>query len=161
VRPRALAGSRHRWLIAFGTPLFNLRNVAETFDSLRQLDKRAKRRDSRNPAANQIANLVLFKPGGPDIVHLLDAKRYAARCLIDLQDFGFDRVALLVNIGRTLDSSGPGDIADVDQAVEPFLDFQECAELGQVPDFSVDHRAHGILVRQLLPGISLGLFHAQ
>ena len=110
--------------------------MAEAFDPVRQLDERAKGRDARHSSADQIADLVLLKPVGPDVVHLLDAERNAPRRLIDLQHFGFDRVALFVDLGGILDAPGPGNIADVDQAVEAFLDFEERAEFGQVADLS-------------------------
>ena len=87
---------------------------------------------------------------GPDVVDLLDAERNAPRGLVDLQHLGLDRVALFVDLGGSLDSPGPGNIADVNQAVESFLDFQERAEFGEVADFSADHRADRIFLRQLL-----------
>ncbi len=71
---------------------------------------------------------------GPDVIHLLHAKRNAPRALVDLQHFRFDRVALLVNFRRVLDSPGPRNVADVNQAIEAFLDFQERAELRKVAD---------------------------
>ena len=61
--------------LALAAPFVDLGNVAETFDSLRQLDKRAERRDARHFPANHIAHLVLLKPIGPDVVHLLDPER--------------------------------------------------------------------------------------
>src|SRR6266853_27634 len=159
--PRAGARRHNLLLIALGTPLIDLGNVAETFNAVRNFDERAKRRDPRNSSANQVANLVFLKPARPDIVDLLDAERYAARRRIDLQHFGFDRVALFVNIGGILHAPGPGNIAHVDQAVETFLDFQERAEFGQVPDLSADHRANWIFLGELLPRVRLGLLHSQ
>src|ERR1019366_1731616 len=162
--PRAVAWSRGLRLIAlvtFVAPLVDLRNVAETFDPIRQFDKCPKRRDARHSAADQIAHFVLLKPTGPDVVHLFDAERHAARRRIDLQHFGFDRIPFFVDVARILDSPGPGDVADVDQTIETLLDFQERPEFGQVPDAAADHRAARIFIRELLPRIGLRLFHAE
>src|SRR5260370_15712811 len=136
--PRAGARRHNLLLIALGTPLIDLGNVAETFNAVRNLNERAKRRDPRNSSANQVANLVFLKPARPDIVDLLDAERNAPRRRIDLQHFAFHRLALLVNISGIFHASRPRNIAHVDQAVETFLDFQERAEFRKIPDFSGD-----------------------
>ena len=72
------------------------------------------------------------KPIGPDVVELLDAQRNAAIRRVDLEHLGLDGVALLERIARMLYAARPTDVADVDQAVKPFFNFDERAELGQV-----------------------------
>src|SRR5579864_5286654 len=108
--------------------------MAEAFDPVGQFDERAECRDARYPSTHQVSDLVLLKPGGPDVVDLFDAERNAPRALVDLQHLGFDDVALLVNLGGILDSPGPGNVADVNEPVESFLNFQKGAEFGEIAD---------------------------
>src|SRR5207249_1934870 len=49
----------------------------------------------------------------------------------------------------------------MDQPVDLFLDLDERAELGQVPDFALNLGADRILVRQIVPGVGLDLFQAE
>jgi len=49
----------------------------------------------------------------------------------------------------------------VDQAVDPFLDLHEDAEVGDVPDAPLDRGARRILLAELLVGLGLELLHAE
>src|SRR6185295_5135529 len=60
-----------------------------------------------------------------------------------------------------LHAFGPTQIADVDQAVDTFLDLDECAEVGEVAHPAFDRRTHWVLVMQRVPGIGGQLPHAQ
>ena len=57
--------------------------------------------------------------------------------------------------------SGPAYIADVDEAVKTFFDFNERAEFGDVANFSGDDGADGILFRDEQPRIGLRLLDAE
>ncbi len=59
------------------------------------------------------------------------------------------------------DLLGPGHVGDVEQAVDAGLDLHERAVVGQVADGAVDDGAGGILLGDELPGVDLGLLHAQ
>ncbi len=56
-----------------------------------------------------------------------------------------------------LDALGPAHVRDVDQAVDLVGDLDEGAELGEVAHLAFDDRAHREAVREVLPGIALGL----
>ena len=60
-----------------------------------------------------------------------------------------------------LDSPGPAQIRDVYQAVDPCLDFDECAERGEVSDHSGQLRARRVFGRQSKPRILFDLFHPE
>ena len=70
-------------------------------------------------------------------------------------------VALLEHLARVLDPLGPAHVGDVDQAVDAVGDLDEGAELGEVADLALDDAALGVGVRQLLPGVALGLAQRQ
>jgi hypothetical protein len=54
-----------------------------------------------------------------------------------------DFVPFLQHLGRMIDLARPGNVGDVDHAVEPFLQFQEGAVAGQVADLALDPCAGG------------------
>jgi hypothetical protein len=56
---------------------------------------------------------------------------------------------------------GPAQVADMDQAIDAVLDFDERAEIGQVAYAAFHRHAHGIFIVQRIPGIGRQLPHAQ
>src|SRR5206468_712972 len=104
---------------------------------------------------------VLLEPVAPDVVHLLDAQRYAAVFRIDLQHFGGDVFALLKHLVRILDALRPAHIADVHQPIETLFDFDERAELGDIAHLAGHDRAHWILLRDEQPGVGLRLLDSE
>src|SRR5262245_5770110 len=60
-----------------------------------------------------------------------------------------------------LDAARPGDVRNVNQAVNAFLDFNKGTKVGQVADASMNARADLITLSQSLPGILLDLLHSQ
>ena len=59
------------------------------------------------------------------------------------------------------DLAGPRHVADVQQAVDALFDLDEGAVVGEVADGALDHRAGRIAVGHAVPGVLLGLLHAQ
>ena len=83
---------------------------------------------------------MLFEEALPNVgLQLLHAQREAAVVRLNGQNNGLDLVALLQNFRRMLDALGPAQVADVYQAVDAVLDFDEGAEVGQVADLAFDH----------------------
>src|SRR5262249_40176777 len=80
---------------------------------------------------------------------------------VNLENFRGDRFALLENFVGIIDASGPADVANVNESIEAVFDFDECAELQDVADFSGDDRADGIFFRREQPGIRLRLLHPE
>ena len=59
------------------------------------------------------------------------------------------------------DLAGPAHVGDVQQAVDALFDLDEGAVVGEVADGPLDHRARRVLAGDLVPGVDLGLLHAQ
>ena len=72
------------------------------------------------------------------VVELFDAEADALVGLVDLEDHGLDFVALLEHFGRVIDLARPGDVGDVDHAVDAFLQFDEGAVAGEVANLALD-----------------------
>ena len=81
--------------------------------------------------------------------------------LVDVDDDGFDFVALLEHFGRVIDLAGPAHVGDVDHAVDAFFQFHERAVSGQVADRAFDLAADGELLLDLVPRIRLELADAE
>jgi hypothetical protein len=95
---------------------------------------------------------------------LLDAERdlrLLAVAGVDVEQHGLDLVALLEELRRVLDALGPRHVADVDEAVDAFLDLHEDTEVGDVADVALDHGTRRVLLGQLLVRVRLELLHAE
>src|ERR1051326_1317474 len=95
------------------------------------------------------------------LLGLLQAERDPLVLGIDVEDQHLDLVALLHHLGGMLHALGPRHVGDVDQAVDPRLDFDERAERRQVADLALEAGAHRVLLRQRPPRVLLGLFHPE
>ena len=90
-------------------------------------------------AVDEVADLVTLVDVAPRIVvELLDAEADALVGLVDFEHHGFDFVALLQHFGRVIDLARPGDVRDVDHAVDAFFQFDERAVAGEVADLAFD-----------------------
>ena len=70
-------------------------------------------------------------------------------------------LAFLDHIGRMLDALRPGEVGNVDQTVDAWLDLDKYTEVGDVADLATHDRSGGIALGDVLPRIGLELFHAQ
>src|SRR6185437_15215524 len=139
-----------------------LGDVAETLDALGDLDEGAELRGAQNLAVNDVADAVLLEERVPHVrLKLLDAQGEAAVLGLDAKHDSLDLLTLLEHFGGMLDALGPGEVADVDEAVDAVLDFDEGAEVGKVADAALDDSTGGVLVLEVLPGVLLELLHAQ
>src|ERR1700732_1527370 len=59
------------------------------------------------------------------------------------------------------DLSYPAHVADVEEAVDPILDLDERAVIGEISDDARDDGPGGIFLRQLVPWVRLNLLHPQ
>src|SRR4030042_1986952 len=73
---------------------------------------------------------------------VLDAQGKTLVVLVDIEDLGLHHLPLLVELGGVLEPLGPGNVGDVHQAVEAFINADEDAEIGNVFDFAFDDRPH-------------------
>src|SRR5262249_26772640 len=92
---------------------------------------------------------------------LLDAERDATRVGVDLDNFRRDRFTLLEHLVRIVHAASPAHVADVHESVEAVFNFDKCAELDNVADFTGDDGADRIFSRREKPRIRLRLLHAE
>ena len=114
-----------------------------------------------------------FTPGGGSIpidfgklvpgvgFHLLVAEGNPPFLGVDIQDDHVHLLAFLHHLTGVTDFFRPGEVADVDQAIDPRFDLDENPEVGDVTDLAAQHRTRGIPLRNLLPGVGHQLLHAQ
>src|SRR5690606_31202896 len=94
-------------------------------------------------------------------VDLLDAKRDALLLAIDVANLRLDHVAL-VEAGEGFFTLGiPGDVAQVDHAVQLRRKANEQTELGDVLDLAFDDRTDAVLGDKRIPRIGLHLLDAE
>ena len=60
-----------------------------------------------------------------------------------------------------LDPTRPGNVRDVNEAVNSIFDLYEGAEVREVTDPAMDASTYSVAVAERLPGIVLHLLHAQ
>ena len=89
---------------------------------------------------------------------LFDAERETLIFNVDTEHFGFDDITLLIEFGWMLQFLGPVQVRDMNQTVDPFVDADEDAEVGDIPHWPLDDAAHRILFLRRLPGIRHDLF---
>src|SRR3989442_13203196 len=94
-------------------------------------------------------------------LRLLQPQRDPLVLGVDVENENVDLVALLHDLRRMLDALGPRHVRDVNQPVDPRLDFDERAERREVADLAAQPRADRILLRERHPRILLGLFHPE
>ena len=70
-------------------------------------------------------------------------------------------LALFDHFAGMADLARPRHVADVQQAVDPFFDFDEGAVVGEIANRAFDQRADRIAVGHFVPGVLLGLLHAE
>ncbi len=138
-------------------------DVQQAFEAGFEFDEDAEVGDLGDFALDDHAGLVVGGDGmEPGVFgHLLEAEGDAVLFLIDREDDALDFVALLEQFARVSDLLGPGEIADVQEAVDAFFDFDESAVVGEVADLAGDDSAGGILLGEQGPGVGFGLLHAE
>ncbi len=92
---------------------------------------------------------------------MFQAERNALVGLVDLEHLGLDLVALLQHFGRMIDLAGPGEVGDVDHAVDAFFELDEGAVGGEVADLALDAGAGRVLARHDFPRIGVELADAE
>src|ERR1019366_4977351 len=136
--------------------------MAQPFHSFGELDKRAEAGQPADPAMNRVAHLVILEIAFPSVgLQLLDTQGKAVRGGIDIQNHRLHDHTLLKNFAGMFDALRPGQVADVHQAVDAFLDFDEGAEIGHVAHASLHHAAHAVAAVDGSPGVRFELFEAE
>src|SRR5579864_2589013 len=140
----------------------NLGAVAQTFHAGGEFHENAEIGRAANSSTHHIAHLMRAEEGLPGVrLQLLHAEGKAAVGRIDVQNYGLNQLTLLHQFGRMLDAFRPGQIRDVHQSIDAFLDFYESAEIGQLAHAALHHRADRVAFRHRGPRIGLELLDAQ
>src|SRR5581483_6969808 len=127
-----------------------------------QADERAEAREFGDLAGDQVADLIIMIDVAPRIdSELLDADRDALIGLIDFEHNRLDLVALLEHLGGMIDLARPGNVRDVDHAVQTFLQFDESAIAGKIANLAFDFRARRVLLHGFVPRIGFELADAE
>ena len=113
-------------------------------------------------AGDQVADLVELVDVVPRIfAELLQAERDALVGLVDFEHDRFDFVALLQDFGRMIDLARPGDVRDVDHAIQTFFQLDESAVAGEVANLAFDLGAGRIFLQGSVPRIGFELANAE
>ena len=92
---------------------------------------------------------------------LLAAQGDALLLLVHGEDDALQAVTLLHHLGRVRDLLGPRHVGDVQEAVDALLDLDEGAVAREVADGALDDGAHRVVLLHEVPGVRLGLLHAE
>src|SRR5260370_10032021 len=93
--------------------------------------------------------------------HLLESQGHALALLIDVEYNALDFVTLVDDLAGMAHFANPAHVADVQQTVDPFFDFDEGAVIGQIANHAANDHAGRIALGHLIPRIGLNLFHPQ
>ena len=105
----------------------------QTFDSFFQFHESSVVGQVDDLAFQVIADSMLAEELGPDIrLHLLQAQRKSLLHRIDFEYPDINPVTFLDVLGWIFRPLAPAQIADMDQAVNSFLNFDKHAEIGEV-----------------------------
>src|SRR5579862_5360249 len=92
---------------------------------------------------------------------LLDAEADALFLRVDVEHLRLDGLALLVGLDRLFALLVPGEVGEMDHAVDVLIEPDEQAELGDRFDLALDRAARRMRLGEGFPRIVLGLLEAQ
>src|SRR5262249_20620090 len=94
-------------------------------------------------------------------LHLLDAEGNLLLVLVDVEDLHFDLIADGDHLARMVDALGPTHLADVDEAFDARLEFDEGAVAHHVDHFAGVLGADRVLLLDLFPRAGLLVLEAE
>src|SRR5204863_8028648 len=81
--------------------------------------------------------------------------------LVNVQDYSPDDLTFLQDFGRMNNPLRPGQVGDVNQSVDSFLNFDEGSEVGQLANTPFNNTANTIAIGNRRPRICFQLFDTQ
>src|SRR5437667_11617167 len=112
-----------------------------------QTDEGAEAGQLGDIASNEITDFIVLIDVCPWILpELLDADGDALVGFIDFEHDGFYFVPFLEDLRGVIDFAGPGDVGNVDHAVEAFFELDEGAVTGKIANLALDARAGRIFL---------------
>src|SRR5208282_4237159 len=137
-------------------------DVDQALDALLDFDEGAEIGHAADAPSDDEADGIFVAEGEPGIGQgLLHAERDAALLGIDLEDFHLELVAEGDDLGGMLGALRPGHLADVDQALDAGVEFDEGAVVGDAHDFADEAHAGFEALRDIHPGIGHELFASE
>src|SRR5205814_9782309 len=101
---------------------------------------------------------VFVDAGGHQLLH---AELHLALFGVDGQHLRFDHLPGAQHIGGMIEAAFDSDLADVDEALNPFADLHECAEVHELCDWPLDLRTDRIAAHDFCPWIGERLFQTE
>ena len=137
--------------------------MQKSFEFRLQFHKHTKVGDLGDLADNLSTGLVLLGDQGfPWILgQLLQAQCDSLAFLINRQHLARDGIALLEKFVRVRNLAGPAHVADMQQTIDTFFEFDEGTVVRQVADSTADESPWWVLGCNLIPWIRLSLLHTQ
>ena len=142
--------------------LADLRDVDQPVNLMVQANEGAEAGQFGDLAGDQIADLVKMIDVGPRILRqLFNPDRNPLVRLIHFQHHRFHFVAFLQHFRWMVDFSRPGNIGNVNHAIEALFQFNERPVAGQVANLAFHARAGRVFLLRFVPGIGFELAQAQ
>src|SRR6266478_7676280 len=130
----------------------------EALDSFLQFDEHTEVRDRADLAIDLGVEWLALSDAVPRIIaELLDSQAYAFVLDFYSEHHCLNFVALLVDLRRMTNFLDPRKVRQMYETVDPRLDFDEHAEVGNRFDLALDRAAHRMNLRERFPRIGFGL----
>src|SRR2546422_5175988 len=143
-------------------PARHLRDVEQPVHAGLELDERAEVGEADDLPRDPRAHRVALGDGGPRIgLDLLEPERDALVLAVEVQDLRLELLPLLEDLRGVAHVARPRHVGDVQEPVDPGLELDERAEIGEVPDAPQHARAGLVALLDRRPGIGLDLLHAE
>ena len=138
-------------------------DVQQTFESAFEAHEYAEVGDFGNGSGDDLPSRIPIGDFlGPRILgELFQSQGDSSSLLVDGEHATLDFLAFFDDLVGMADLADPGHVADVQQAVDAFLDFNKGTVVGEVPHGTLDDGAGGIAFDDLIPGVVLGLLYAE
>src|SRR5262249_29973431 len=139
------------------------RDMQQALQPRLQFDEHAEVGQLRDLALLDVAGVVAAGDVAfPRVVgHLLQAQGDTLALLVHVEDDALDLLALADHLTGVADLAHPAHVADVQEAVDPLLNLDKSAVVGQVADDPGDLCARRVALGDLVPGVGLHLLDAQ
>src|SRR5262249_22036405 len=139
-----------------------LRDVDQALDSFLEFDEHPEIGNRTDLALDARVERVAFGDALPRIARrLFHPEAHALVLDLDAEHHRVDLVALLDQLRRMPHLARPREIRDMYEPVDARLDLNEHAEVCDRLDLAVHLATHGMPLRELLPGVRLGLLEAE
>src|SRR5437764_3690312 len=148
-------------LFAGAAPV-DVRQVDHAVDVAGQPDEQAELGDVADLALDRATDRVLFGKRLPRVRHnLLQAKADPPLLRIDVEHHHLDLLAGRDDLAGVHVFLGPAHLGDMDEALDPRLQFDEGAVVGDIGDAALELGAGRVFQLNPLPRIGLELLHAE